>query len=306
MTNKYEMLKNTIYQLYSKEGRSKSYISRLLELNRKTLTAYINNIWKLPKAEPHRYMRPSTQKFLNKHKQYIKFKLDKDITIEQIAEYLGCSVSLINTVVDYDSVLSKAKSDYINRIHLKHLDKINNLMDKSKFNYSFVDLDGEIWKEIFGYSGYYVSNMGRIKHYSKTYNAFRLLTPTINNVNGRYYITVASKTLSLPRLVAHTFVDGFSEDTNTVNHIDGDVSNNKAVNLEWVSQSDNNKHAYSVLGRSKVRGGCSHRVILYKGNYEFKTVVAFAKFIGKSETQARRWLENPSKHDIVILNDCND
>ena len=49
MENKYEMFKNTIYQLYSKEGRTKSYIARLLELNRKTLIMYINDIWKLPK-----------------------------------------------------------------------------------------------------------------------------------------------------------------------------------------------------------------------------------------------------------------
>ena len=50
MENKYEMLKDTIYQLYSKEGRTKSYISRLLNLNRKTLIQYINDIWKLPKG----------------------------------------------------------------------------------------------------------------------------------------------------------------------------------------------------------------------------------------------------------------
>ena len=50
MENKYEMLKDTIFQLYSKEGRTKSYISRLLNLNRKTLIQYINDIWKLPKA----------------------------------------------------------------------------------------------------------------------------------------------------------------------------------------------------------------------------------------------------------------
>ena len=39
MTNseKAELLKDTIYQLYSKEGRSKSYISRLLEIDRKIL-----------------------------------------------------------------------------------------------------------------------------------------------------------------------------------------------------------------------------------------------------------------------------
>ena len=39
---KAEMLKSTISQLYSKEGRSISYISRLLEINRRTISAKIS------------------------------------------------------------------------------------------------------------------------------------------------------------------------------------------------------------------------------------------------------------------------
>ena len=34
-----------------------------------------------------------------------------------------------------------------------------------------------------------------------------------------------------------------------VNHIDGDRSNNVKDNLEWTSVSDNNLHAYRVLGK---------------------------------------------------------
>lgn len=310
MENKYEMLKDTIYQLYSKEGRTKSYISRLLNLNRKTLTQYINDIWKLPKAKPHKYMNPSTEKFLNKNKQYIKSKLDKDTPIKKIAKELGCTVSIINTVVEYDDILKKAKDDYIKRIHLNHLKSIEELKEKSYHTYDFADLDGEEWKEILGYPKYYVSNMGRFKHYSERYNSYFLLTININSITNRQYICIANKkTFSVPRLVAHTFIDGFSEENNTVNHKDGDVSNNKASNLEWVSQSVNNKHAYDELNRKKVCVGVNNRKykhFVYKGKYEFKTVAAFARFIGKSETQARRWLDEPKKHDIMILKDCND
>ena len=42
------------------------------------------------------------------------------------------------------------------------------------------------------------------------------------------------------RLVAEHFVDGNDE---TVNHKDGNTTNNHASNLEWMSMSDNNKHA---------------------------------------------------------------
>lgn len=308
MINKYEMLKDTIYQLYSKEGRTKSYISRLLKLNRKTLTQYINDIWKLPKAEPHRYMNPSTEKFLNKNKQYIKSKLDKDIAITQIAKELGCTVSIIDTIMEYDEVLRKAKDDYVKRIHLNHLAKVEEAKNKSYHMYDFENLEGEVWKELLGYPGYYVSNMGRFRHYSERYNSYFLLSINTNPITDRQYIGIADKSFSVPRLVAHNFVDGHSEEKNTVNHIDGDVSNNKAENLEWVSQSKNNKHSYDELGRKKVCVGFNSRKFkhfMYKGKYEFKTIAAFARFIGKSGTQARRWLEEPEKHDIVIL-DCND
>ena len=45
-------LKNTISILYEKEGRSKSYISRLLELDRKLLTNQIKE-WGMVQGNSH-------------------------------------------------------------------------------------------------------------------------------------------------------------------------------------------------------------------------------------------------------------
>ena len=308
MENKYEMLKDTIYQLYSKEGRSKSYISRLLFLNRKTLITYINDVWKLPKAKSHRYMKPSTQKFLNKNKQLVKARLDREVTLVDIAKELGCTLSLLNTVISYDSVLKKAKDDYVNRIHTNHVSNIEKLKHNSYYNYNIVDSDGEVWKPVLGYNEYYVSNYGRVKHFVKSYNSYHLLDIYYNPTTDRPYVKIADKKFLLYRLVAHAFVEGHTNKSNTVNHIDGDTHNNKADNLEWVTQSDNNKHSYSILGRCKVRTGRKNKYghFIYRGKYEFKTVTAFAKFIDKSETQARRWLDEPYEHEIEFLNNCND
>lgn len=47
------------------------------------------------------------------------------------------------------------------------------------------------------------------------------------------------------RLVAFYFVPGYQEDL-VVNHIDGDKSNNLFTNLEWVTRSENDLHAFAL------------------------------------------------------------
>lgn len=47
------------------------------------------------------------------------------------------------------------------------------------------------------------------------------------------------------RLVAETFIDN-PENHKTVNHIDGDKSNNHVSNLEWCSYAENNIHAHKL------------------------------------------------------------
>ena len=46
------------------------------------------------------------------------------------------------------------------------------------------------------------------------------------------------------RLVAHAYVPNLRQ-APEVNHIDGDKTNNLPSNLEWVTKSENHKHAYS-------------------------------------------------------------
>ena len=101
------------------------------------------------------------------------------------------------------------------------------------------------WKDIQGYENEYsISNTGIVK--GKKYN--RELKP-FTNKDGYQRVTLCkdgkTKNFSLHRIVAQHFKDNFSNKPQ-VNHIDGDKLNNTAINLEWVTCSENHLHAFAT------------------------------------------------------------
>lgn len=303
---KIELLKNTIIKLYCNEGRSKSYISRLLEVDRKTLIKAINEDWKLEKGNVS-YLTPSNQKFANKNKNLIISKLDNDISISKIANELKVTSEYLSNIIKKVPELNEHKIDYINRQKINAQERKNQLVEKPSLNYDWEELPDEEWKEILGYSNYYISNMGRVKKYIKTYDKYVLLSLNINSKTGRVYIKIEGKGLQVSRLVGFAFLDGYSEEKNTIEHIDNDVTNNKASNLMWVSMGDNNKLAYKK-GKAKSKAFTKRRgkwkKIILDDKYEFKTIVALAKFLGKSETQINRYINgetNCSDHTFKFI-----
>lgn len=272
---KANLLKETIRKLYVDECRSISYINRLLQIDRHTLSIFIkeNNFVQINQE------KRKIDRFLKQNRDNLICKIKDGYTNKQICEFFHIGSVFYKKILDFDIELLNAK---------------NNIA-KEEFE-TYIKIDGELWKPIMGYEDYEVSNCGRIRH------NFKIMKPTLNQMHNRYYIGLHKdnkrKNLILARVVAHAFCEGFSETNNTVNHKDGNTHNNNANNLEWVSQSDNNKHSYSVLKRSVNIAKPINYIILYKNKYTFKTVSAFAKFLGLSETQTRRRLDNPSNFDI--------
>ena len=294
---KIEFYKDVISKLYEVEGRTITYISSLLDLERNLLSAKIKE-WNLQKAQPVHFS-PSTQKFINKHKKFIVSNLRMNKSVREIADELGVDYSKLRYVVRYDSELSKEKDAFNNRRYNENL--------KEKCNEPIEDLDNEVWKEILGFSAYYVSNMGRFKKLDKQNGSFKFIAPTPNCRNGRLYVSMCDdngkhRNVMAARIVAHTFCEGYSDTRNTVDYIDGNVANNRADNLEWVSQSENNSRkykTYSENGGMYSRNG-KFKYILLDSKYQFKTIRSLAKFLGVSETQAARYINGETRTDRKI------
>lgn len=116
----------------------------------------------------------------------------------------------------------------------------------------------EIWKDIKGYEGIYqVSNLGNVKslnfHREKKE---KLLKPKLTK-DGYFETTLFKegkcKFIRTHRLVAMAFIEN-PLNKKEINHKDGNKLNNNISNLEWVTSSENQKHAYK-LGLQKVSGG---------------------------------------------------
>lgn len=114
----------------------------------------------------------------------------------------------------------------------------------------------EQWKPIPGYESLYeASCSGNIRSLIKG------KVKKLRHDSGKNYLLVElfkdkkPKTFLVHRLIASTFYPCSNSHLLQVNHKDGNKTNNNISNLEWVTQSQNIKHSYDVLGHIKYAAG---------------------------------------------------
>ena len=129
----------------------------------------------------------------------------------------------------------------------------------------------EIWKDIPEYEELYeISNLGRVKSKTrktkfgrgwKVYES-QILKPQ-EDKDGYFRIALSKdgkkRRFFIHRLVMMSFVDN-SLNLPVVNHIDGNKQNNKLNNLEWVTRSENDLHAFRIGLRVPSSGGTDKTV----------------------------------------------
>jgi len=141
------------------------------------------------------------------------------------------------------TLLTKLKSQATTEYELNVIEEC-----EAKLIGEFTNLKtGEQWRDIENYEGYYqVSNFGRVRsfhqrtiHILKPRSAFDYFKVPLCRGKGD------EKIFFVHILVAKTFIPN-PENKKIVNHKDGNKKNNHVSNLEWVTQSENLKHAYKI------------------------------------------------------------
>jgi hypothetical protein len=140
----------------------------------------------------------------------------------------------------------------------------------------------EEWKPVIGYEGFYeVSDWGNVRslNYNKT-NQVKLLR-RVKAKDG--YLVVClhkngkQKEGKVHRLVATAFIPN-QDNKPTVDHINGDKTDNRVENLRWATQMENNNNPNTIInmrdiqnGRQLNRRDCSRVVYKYDLDWNYIT-----------------------------------
>lgn len=139
--------------------------------------------------------------------------------------------------------------------------------------------------QIKDFPGYYVTDCGDV--YSRDYNHTgrfkkrQLMVSAKGYLRVRLYNERGAFYKSVHRLVADAFIPN-PNNKPQINHKDGNKLNNNILNLEWVSNSENQLHRRYVLGQKQPTGASDPRS---KTILQIRDGVITKEFVGIHEAE---------------------
>ena len=111
----------------------------------------------------------------------------------------------------------------------------------------------EEWRPVKGVEGkytYVVSNLGRVMNVQK--GTMRKACYDATGYLQVAFTRSAGSTKKVHRMIAEAFIGEPPTGKEHVNHKNGIRDDNRVENLEWVSQAENNTHAFRALNKKPV------------------------------------------------------
>lgn len=171
------------------------------------------------------------------------------------------------------------------------------------------------WIQLAHYQGHEINPLGEIRNI----RSGRILNSSVNQY-GVQYVSIRNTTLghyenkAVGVLVAETFIEGKTDNAETVLHLDGNTENNNAENLMWATRwhamayhdeirkqnwnprkkvVDENRNIYSHVGEAAMATGCLPSAIDYACRYnENLAQDEHVNFVHKTQPGAHifRWV----------------
>lgn len=131
----------------------------------------------------------------------------------------------------------------------------------------------EFWRDVKGYIGLYqVSNLGNVKSLRNN----KILKP-VPNKKGYFQVSLSKdgkvKNFRINRLVAEAFLPN-EDELPEVDHINGDKTDNRVCNLQWISEVEN-------LRKKETGIAIPRRVICVETGEIFESVAAAARAVNR-------------------------
>lgn len=179
-------------------------------------------------------------------------------------------------------------------------DKITDYAVNSARWLSLEDFEGEVWKGVKGYgSTYLVSNLGRVKSLPRRIiMKSRSGTPSHrdyderilklhDNLKGYLFVNIGGRKhdrFYIHRLVAEVFLPN-PHNKPEIDHVNTNRGDNRALNLKWVTKSENRKNPITYQKQKIVQG---RPIVMLDcwGEYirEFSGVQEASDFLGVTRT----------------------